>query len=726
MNKLDRFVFSKIHPGTVLLIAGILAGLPRYAAAQQNDFQLLDRWLIWSDPGLMVVRHLTDQVIARLDERAAAIAQLRTREDWLQRREHVRSAMDRVIGTLPHRDSPLNPIVTGVVQKDGYRIEKIVYESLPRMYVTGCLLVPDGIQGRAPTILYTAGSGVRAFRGELYQQHILNLVTNGYIVFAIDPIGQGERIQYYDPETEKSKVNEFDHTAHQCFLIGTSYAKYYIRDAMRAVDYLQTRAEVDPNRIGMGGLSWGGWQCTIVTALDYRITAAASAAGCNVGVRRWFQSLGPTSAGQHYPGFVTAGLDHADFFELMAPRAFLRMSTTRDYKVIQGARETYAEYSRAFAALGASDKLDFTEDDAGHGYTPKNSEAAYSFYAKHLAHAGPIGFKAIKTLSDDDTRITSTGQIGTAFKDATIAFDFNRAEAMPLLERLEQSRKSVETHLGGVRNAAQRLASVEAPKREAAPVFLGRHRRSGHAVEMYALEGETGYVIPLLLYVPDGGGSRPAIIYVHPEGKAAAAKPDGDVERLVKKGYVVAVPDVAGTGEMKNKRGDYRALQYIALMIDRSLVGLQAGDVMRVRAFLQSQPEQHQISRIAAAGLGSLGAALMHAAALDSDLIGIVLVEPPLSYQSVVMNGLYQMDVSEMVAGALTAYDLPDLVACVAPRRIALVSPRDHLRKAASPPVLNGELTIARARYAAVGAESNFRVMPETRNLIATIDWVLE
>src|SRR5690606_15816143 len=113
--------------------------------------------------------------------------------------------------------------------------------------------------------------------------------------------------------------------------------------------------------------------CTIVSAMESRIAACAPAAGCNVGIRRWFQSLGPTSAGQHYPGFVSAGLDHADFFELTAPRAVLRMSTTRDYKVIQGARETYAEYTRAFAALGASDRVDFTEDDSGHGYTPKNN-----------------------------------------------------------------------------------------------------------------------------------------------------------------------------------------------------------------------------------------------------------------------------------------------------------------------------------------------------------------
>jgi len=167
-------------------------------------------------------------------------------------------------------------------QKDGYRIEKIVFESLPKMYVTGVLLIPDNLRGRTPAILYTAGS-TPAFRREGYQQHNLNLVRNGFIVFAIDPIGQGERIQYYDPATEKSKVSEFDHPALQCFPIGTSYARYYLRDAMRAVDYPQTHPEVDPNRIGMGGLSWGGWQCTIVTGLENRIAVGSLRCGLQCG-----------------------------------------------------------------------------------------------------------------------------------------------------------------------------------------------------------------------------------------------------------------------------------------------------------------------------------------------------------------------------------------------------------------------------------------------------------
>lgn len=708
-----------------LLLGSAIALGPGMAAAEREGHTLLGSWLIWNDPGTMVVRHLTDQVIAQLDTRAAAIAQLHTRADWLERQRHVRATMDRILGDLPQRNSPLNPQVLGVVRKKGYRIEKIVFESLPKMYVTGCLLIPDGLTQRTPTILYTAGSNMRTFRGEKYQQHILNLVRLGYIVFAIDPIGQGERLPFFDPATGNSKVSVFNHTAHQAFLIGTSYAKYYIRDAARALDYLETRPEVDPRRFGMGGLSWGGWQCTIVSAVDKRIAAAASAAGCNVGIRRWFQSMGPTSAGQHYPGFVSAGLDHGDFFEQMAPRAFLRMSTTLDYKVIQGARETYAEYRRAFDALGAAGRLDFTEDDTGHGYTPKNNEAAYRFYGRMLAHPGPVSVETMELMTDEDTKITPTGQVATSFPDGLLAFDFNQQETTPWLQRLDKSRETGESHLGHVRRGAEKLSGIELPKHETTAVFLGRLRPGGHVVERYAVQGESGYVIPLLLYVPDGDGRRSAVILVDPAGKAAAVK-SGEVDRLVKSGYIVAVPDVAGTGETKNRRGDLPALQYIAMMINRSVVGLQAGDVMRVRAFLHSKPEQHEIGRIVVVGNGSLGPSIMHAAALDSQLSGVVLVNTPLSYRAVVMNGLYKMNVAEMVSGALTTYDLPDLLACAATRRMALVGPVDHLRMPAGSSLIEQELAFTRMTLAKAGTEKNLRVELTDVPLSSLVDWALK
>jgi dienelactone hydrolase len=519
-------------------------------------------------------------------------------------------------------------------------------------------------------------------------------------------------------------VNEFNYPVHQCFLTGFAYARFYIRDAMRAIDYLQTRHEVDPRRIGMGGLSWGGWQCSIASALDPRIVASASAAGINETYRRLLQSKGVGSAGKYPVGFIAAGLDKPDFFTLIAPRAFMRVSTTRDYKPIQGARESYDQYRRAFEALGAAEKLDFTEDDFGHGYTPKNNEAIYRFYGKHLAHPGPGTFVPMEMMSEEDMRITPTGQVATSMQGA-IAFDYYREEAVRLLAALDLSRQSPLEHIRAVPNAATRLAGVELPRREAAPVFLGRHQREGHAIEMYVLQGEAGYVIPMLLFVPNASPAGRTIIYLHPQGKSVAAKAGGDVDRLVRSGYMVAVPDLAGTGETRTTWGDSGNLQSLAGMMNRSLVGLQAGDIMRVRAFLVAGKDHHA-GRIGALAFGSLGPALLHAAVLDHSIASLVLVDAPLSYRSAVMNRHYKLEVSAMVPKALTAYDLPDLVATVAPRRVALINPRDHLSEPADAARWEQELAFSRAAYERANVGSNLTVTGPDGNPDQMIRWALE
>lgn len=689
----------------------------------EESLLLLSPWLIWRDSGTMVFRHLVEQAIGYMDKREAALAKLSTRNDWLERQRHVREKLNQIIGAFPH-NSPLNPKITGIVQKEGYRIEKIVFESLPKMYVTGCLFVPDDISGKCPAILYTPGSNVPlSFRADHYQQHYLNLVKKGYVVFAIDPIGQGERRQYYDPVTNDSTVNEFGYPAYQCYLTGVAYAKYYVRDAMKAIDYLQTRPEVDPGRIGMGGLSWGGFQCTMVTAIDTRISAAASAAGCNVGFRRWLQSNGPTQAGQQFPGFLTAGLDHGDFFALMAPRAFLRVSTTRDFKSIQGARETYADYLRAFEALGAPDKVDATEDDGGHGYTPKNHEAVYRFYGKHLNHPGATTYEPVELMTSEDIRVTPTGQVSTSYQSAT-AFDFNREEAINLVSRLEKSRRSKESHLAAVRRASARMAGITIPSGKNNPVFLGRYQREYYSLEMYVLQENTVYAVPLLLCIPNGYQRGQAIIYLHPDGKAVETGHRDEIEQLVKRGYIVALPDVAGTGETRHTRYHDRALQHVAFLMEQSLVGLQAGDMMMIRQFLQSHQEI-EVDKIGAVGIGRLGPALLHAAALDSELEGIVLAETYMSYQSVVMNRHYNMNVSEMVSGALTAYDLPDLIACIAPRRIALIDPKNHMGESTDKSIRDKELSFPISIYSEAQIARHIRVDDTDADRGILVDWAL-
>ncbi|MCK4967144.1 hypothetical protein KAS50_08935, partial [bacterium] len=172
---------------------------------QKEDLTILNKWIEWSGSHNMLINHLNKQAFDYYDQRDREIANLRTKTDWLKRQRKVREIFMDIAGPFPEK-TPLNPKVISVIQKDGYRIEKIIYESMPGFYAVGCLFVPDDIKGKTPAILKLPGHNPISFRRETYQNVILNLVKKGFIVFAIDPIGQGEKVQYYDPERKSSYI----------------------------------------------------------------------------------------------------------------------------------------------------------------------------------------------------------------------------------------------------------------------------------------------------------------------------------------------------------------------------------------------------------------------------------------------------------------------------------------------------------------------------------------
>ena len=226
-------------------------------------------------------------------------------------------------------------------------------------------------------------------------------------------------------------------------------------------------------------------------------------------------------------------------------------------------------------------------------------------------------------------------------------------------------------------------------------------------------------MVPLLLFVPHGSGPHPALIFLHPQGKLIDAGPGGKIEGLVKKGYLVAAPDLLGTGETAPET--LYAARYAAVLIGRSLVGIQAGDVVRVSNFLQARNDV-QKDRIGAISFGQAGSALLHAAAFDSSIATVAVVDSPISYRSIAMNRFYEVDFSSFVAGALTAYDLPDLVGCIAPRRVALVEPRDQMNQPASQTLIKEELEFSRSVFSWKNLSHNLRVTP-TQTVEAVVDW---
>ena len=210
-------------------------------------------------------------------------------------------------------------MITGVIKKEGYRIEKIVFESFPGFYVTGCLFIPAKIKGKAAAILNVIGHEQESFRAELDQVIILNLVKKGMIVFAIDPIGQGEHVQYYDPSVNFSSIGysviEHCYFGNQCFLSGFSSARYFIWDGIRAIDYLLTRKEVDPERIGVTGFSGGGTVTSYLGAFDERVKVIVPCSWSNA-TRRQLETKGAQDAEATLVHSVAKGITFEDLIEV--------------------------------------------------------------------------------------------------------------------------------------------------------------------------------------------------------------------------------------------------------------------------------------------------------------------------------------------------------------------------------------------------------------------------
>jgi dienelactone hydrolase len=727
---------------------GFLFSQPKLPNAQvdqkkpeEENLSVFHDWLRWSNPGAMRSNHLLRLAEQYYESRANEIAKLNSASDWKMRQEKVKATLNEIIGPFPER-TPLNAKITGTIKREGYRIEKIVFESFPNFYVTACLYIPDEVKGQIPAVLNVIGHEQESFRAPLDQVINQNLVKKGMVVLTIDPLGQGEHVQYFDEKVNFSSIGysviEHCYFGNQVFLSGSSAAKYFIWDGIRAIDYLVSRKEVDPERIGVTGFSGGGTVTAYLAAFDPRVKVSVPSSWSTAS-KRQLETKGTQDAESVMPSSLKNGITFKDLLEVRAPKPTLLTFTSRDeYLSMQGARDAFQESKKAYDALGFGDHLELVEDDSKHWLTPRIRTAIYSFFIKHFSlTSSPVEVEA-EIMSVKELTVTPTGQSSTSYK-GDLVFDVNRKEAAKAIAALEQSRQKIQSHLAQVKANAMERSGYVAPCGKYEAMINGRFQRDGYTVAKLAMPGEGDYAIPLLLFVPDNKVEKHrAIIYLHPSGKIAEAKPGGEIEALVKQGYIVAAADVLGVGETTNKATRTLTDAYTAVLIGRSLVGIQAGDIVRVANYLKTRSDVDQ-AKLGAVAKDELCIPLLHAAAFDNSIQGLILIGSPLSYRSIATNrnykyGLkvhpgggthhpYELDFDWGVAGVLKSYDLPDLMALVAPRKIAMVDPKDHLRENASAEFIQQELSFAFESFGLTGQREKLRIISAGEPLTATLDW---
>lgn len=623
----------------------------------------------------------------QLAERARTVAGIQTRQEAERRQKQVREKILRLIGGLPSERGPLNTRQLGTVDRGDYRFEKIIYESLPGFYVTANVYVPARGSGPFPAILMPVGHSAGGKDSE--RETAIGLARKGFVVLKYDPIGQGERLQYYDPDLRGSKVGgptqEHSHANGHAYLIGDNVARYRIWDGMRGIDYLLTRRDVDPNRIGCTGCSGGGTLTTYIAALDERVRAAAPA--CYI--TSWEEllaRLGPQDAEQTFPRFLAEGLNIADYVELFAPKPWLIASTIEDFFPLEGARQTYEEAKKFYALFGAADRLEWFIGPGPHGVPLQSREAIYGFFLRHLNNgAGDPREQPVELDPPENLLCTETGQVADSLGGETV-FTLNRKRAASLMA--PRAAAATEGEVGALRariiEAIGETAGVNV-KAGGPPPEVRVHRRvvrPEYTTELISFEVERGVPVTGLLLVPAREGTKPAVLAADLRPKDAQAAPGGDWEELAQAGYVVmaiqprGAPETAPTGP-PNLIGDF-ALAFRAAVVGRSLPGMRAEDILRAVDYLASRRDV-DAGRITGVGTGAAGVYLLHAAALDERIGRVVLQQTLAAYRLAVERPLHRHLYDVALPGVLRRYDLDDLILALHPRRVTVVNPADAL-----------------------------------------------
>ena len=308
------------------------------------------------------------------EARAAQVARIRTPAEVRARQQYIRERMTAEIGGFPEK-TPLRARVTGTLARDGYRVEKVIYESQPGFLVTANAYVPAAARPPFAAVLGVAGHTAGGKADATYQRAWIGMAKRGFLVLAIDPPGQGERVAAMGGTAEHTMMGI------QCLLTGTNFARYEVWDSIRGVDYLLERGDVDPKRIAVAGNSGGGTQSAYLAVFEPRLAAAAPSCYITSWEKLW-AGPGPQDAEQDFAGFLRDGFDFADFLIAFAPRPIQMSTAIRDFFPIDGARATYAEAKRIFEAMGAGDSTEYYEYDDQHKWSKPRQKATYRWLEK--------------------------------------------------------------------------------------------------------------------------------------------------------------------------------------------------------------------------------------------------------------------------------------------------------------------------------------------------------
>lgn len=620
--------------------------------------------------GNAVQEYYLEKIRGNAELRRKRLAGIDTKRKALDYIHETRAAIRRIF-SLPKEKTPLLSEFRGRNQYPDCFVDRIIFQSRPGFPVSANFYCPEHRTRPLPGVLFLCGHSMDGKGCETYQHMLFSLVKLGYAVLAPDPAAQGERIQYpVIPDAASfvgSCVKDHCMAGKQLLLSGESMSGIRLWDAVRSLDYLSEREEVDARFMFATGNSGGGTLTAFLNAVDDRLTAAAPSCYITSFLKNAENEL-PADSEQILTGMAANGLEMGDLLIASAPRPLLILGQKNDFFDVRGTRETLAELEKFYTLLGRKNSVNCFIGPSDHGFSLENREAVYSFFNGLLEKTAPVVEPEHRTVLPAELFCTVSGNLLNEKQWKTLT-DFSRDFAVQCRKR-RVSRSGDE-----LREYFRREFSL--PETTEIPHYrILRNEPVGKNVFLARFGIEEQGRLMAVLKIRNAGelyhlsaAEKILLLIPHLDAKRELLQPDWH-ETDPSAGTVCAGLDVRGTGEMTpsgcEQYAPYfftpwnRDYHYASLgrLTRCSYLGGKVGDILRGTALLKSAGCGN-IS-LTAIGQGCVPAVI---AALYLDHCSLRLLDPPESWESMAEEMVCRFPESCMNPGILQETDLPELYA---------------------------------------------------------------
>jgi dienelactone hydrolase len=629
----------------------------------QKQYQVMD----WKTD-LTLNTYLVQQMKNQYEERGARLNKALTNKNSAIAYQNEVKAKVKLLFTNMPRKASLDAKVTGAIQRIGYHIEKIVYQTFEKHHVTANLYVPNG-EGTFPAVLLFCGHEDTSKATESYQKTAQLLVKNGFVVFVIDPISQSERVQLTD-ENGKSltRGSTTEHTLLnlQSNLLGTSVAAYELFDNQCGLDYLLGRKEVDSNKIACVGNSGGAIQAIYFAAVDPRVKAIVP---CSYLSNRenTLATSGAADGCAQIPNEGALRLEMSDYLIAAAPKPILVLAGRYDFIDYNGTMQSVADLRKFYSKLATSDRIGLYTYDDGHGISRPKREKAVQWLRKWFYNDDrKIVEPELAVLSDTDLFSSSMGKVSLSYPNEVTVPKLNTL----LFDQYAQGRAEFSKNPISLRlKRVKELLNVNPLKKNIEVEKTGRLDKMNFSFDKVILRAEREVPMPILLYRPEKSVKK-VVIFISDAGKAKLA----DSMSLFKKyaednSTAIILADLRGVGETADKavlndpkyfNDDYRNA-VLALHIGKPMLGQRTTDMLTLLDFSTTLSNSVQ-PEISIVSFGNVGLAALHASLFNDKIAQLELHQCLKSFKEIFENPLAKNRYSLVVDGIAKYYDIPDLI----------------------------------------------------------------